>query len=49
MRKINWKREICTIPNLLSLFRLTLIPVYLNLYLNAQSTRDYTMSAVVAV
>ena len=29
MRKINWKWEICTIPNLLSLFRLTLIPVYL--------------------
>lgn len=47
MRRINWKREICTIPNLLSLFRLTLIPVYLNLYLNAQSTRDYTMSAVI--
>ena len=47
MRKINWKREICTIPNLLSLFRLTLIPVYLNLYLNAQTTRDYTMSAVI--
>lgn len=47
MQKINWKKEICTIPNLLSLFRLTLIPVYLNLYLNAQTTRDYTMSAVI--
>ena len=47
MQKINWKKEICTIPNLLSFFRLTLIPVYLNLYLNAQTTRDYTMSAVV--
>ena len=47
MHKINWKREICTIPNLLSLFRLSLIPVYLNLYLNAQSDRDYTMSAVI--
>ena len=47
MEKFNWKKEICTIPNLLSFFRLTLIPVYLNLYLNAQTTRDYTMSAVV--
>ena len=47
MQKINWKREICTIPNFLSLFRLTLIPVYLNLYLNAQSDRDYTLSAVI--
>ena len=47
MQKINLKKEICTIPNLLSLFRLTLIPVYVNLYLNAESTRDYTLSAVI--
>ena len=47
MRKVNWKKEICTIPNLLSFFRLTLIPVYLNLYLNARSTEDYTLSAVI--
>lgn len=47
MRKVNWKKEICTIPNLLSFFRLTLIPVYLNLYLNARSSEDYTMSAVI--
>ncbi len=47
MQKINWKKEICTIPNLLSLFRLTLIPVYVNLYLNAESTRDYTLAAVI--
>ena len=47
MRKPDWKKEICTIPNLLSLFRLTLIPVYLNLYLNAQTARDYTVSAAI--
>lgn len=35
----NWKREIFSIPNLLSLFRLILIPVYAALYLNA--TEDY--------
>lgn len=47
MQKINWKKEIWTIPNLLSLFRLTLIPVYLNLYVNARSDQDYTLSAVI--
>ena len=31
----NWKKEILTIPNLLSLFRLVLIPVYATMYLNA--------------
>lgn len=35
----NWKKEIFTIPNLLSFFRLLLIPVYAALYLNA--TEDY--------
>ena len=43
----NWKKEICTIPNLLSVFRLGLIPVYLRLYLNADSSEDYTLAAVV--
>lgn len=31
----NWKKDILTIPNLLSLFRLVLIPVYMVIYLNA--------------
>lgn len=31
----DWKKEVFTIPNLLSLFRLALIPVYVILYLNA--------------
>ena len=35
----NWKKEIFTIPNLLSLFRLLLIPVYAGIYLSA--TEDY--------
>lgn len=35
----DWKKEIFTIPNLLSLFRLTLIPVYMVIYMNA--TEDY--------
>ena len=31
-----WKKDIMTIPNLLSLFRLALIPVYVVIYLNAR-------------
>ena len=41
----DWKKEIYTIPNLLSLFRLVLIPVYVIIYLNADSTADYYLAA----
>ena len=37
----DWKKEILTIPNLLSLFRLVLIPVYVVIYLNAKTAQDY--------
>ena len=37
----DWKKELFTIPNLLSLFRLALIPVYVNIYLNATEIRHY--------
>ena len=43
----NWKTEIRTIPNLLSLLRLLLIPVYVIIYLNATETWHYYLSAVV--
>mgnify|MGYP003309506399 CR=1 FL=1 len=43
----NWKKEILTIPNLLSIFRIALIPVYLHIYLNADSPDDYTTAAVI--
>lgn len=43
----NWKKEIFTIPNLLSLFRLALIPVYMNIYLNAKGPDDYTLAGVI--
>lgn len=46
----DWKKEIFTIPNLLSLFRLVLIPVYVVIYLNATDTWDYILSgAILAV
>lgn len=43
----NWKKEILTIPNLLSLFRLVLIPVYVDLYLHAETSRDYLRAGTV--
>lgn len=40
----DWKKEICTIPNLLSLFRLLLIPVYVYIYLNATEDHHYWLA-----
>ena len=37
----DWKKDILTIPNLLSVFRLVLIPVYIVIYLNAKDATDY--------
>ncbi len=41
----DWKKDIFTIPNLLSLFRLLLIPVYVAIYLNAEDASDYILAA----
>ena len=41
----DWKKEFLTIPNLLSLFRLVLIPVYVTIYLRAQAVEDYCIAA----
>lgn len=43
----DWKKEILTIPNMLSFFRLLLIPVYMGIYLNAQETRDYIIAGTI--
>ncbi len=40
----DWKKEIFTIPNLLSLFRLVLIPLYVTIYLNAQEPGEYLLA-----
>jgi len=46
----NWRTEILTIPNLLSLFRLVLIPVYVYIYLNAvEAYQFYTAGMIMAV
>lgn len=39
-----WKKEIITIPNLLSLFRIILIPVYIAVYLNATAQWQYLLA-----
>ena len=41
----NWKKEIWSIPNILSMFRLILIPVYILIYLNATRPEHYYIAA----
>lgn len=45
--EINWKKEILTIPNLLSIARLVLIPVYMSIYFNASQPTDYYIAAAI--
>lgn len=45
----DWKKEVFTIPNMLSLFRLVLIPVYISIYLNAQDVYDYYLAGGILV
>lgn len=41
----DWKKDLFTIPNFISLFRLLLIPVYVVIYLNATKPSDYVWAA----
>ncbi len=41
------KKDVLTVPNFLSLLRLMLIPVFAFLYMRAESTKDYIISASV--
>lgn len=43
----NWKKEIFTIPNLLSFFRLLLVPVYAYIYLNAVEDYQYLIAGTI--
>ena len=43
----DWKKEVFTIPNMLSLFRLVLIPIYVVIYLNATELREYFIAAAI--
>lgn len=46
MPNINWKKEIFTIPNILSLVRIVLIPVYIAIYFKGQY---YLAAGILAV
>ncbi len=43
----DWKKDLFTIPNMLSLFRLGLIPVYVIIYLRAERLSDYALAACI--
>lgn len=43
----DWKKDVFTIPNILSVFRLALIPVYMVIYLNAQDPADYALAGMI--
>ena len=43
----DWKKDLFTIPNVLSLFRLLLIPVYIILYLKAEKPEEYFLAAAI--
>ena len=41
----DWKKDLFTIPNMLSMFRLALIPVYVVIYCTATQLVDYILAA----
>ena len=43
----DWKKEVFSIPNLLSFFRILLIPVYIAIYCNAKMASDYYLAAMI--
>ncbi len=43
----DWKKDVFTIPNMLSLFRLVLIPIYVAIYLNARNSGDYFIAGTI--
>ena len=43
----DWKKEVFTIPNLLSLLRLLLLPVYAIIYLNAETDKQFLLAGFI--
>lgn len=43
----NWKKEIFTIPNFLSVVRLLLLPVYVGIYLNAETEIQFLAAGAI--
>lgn len=42
-----WTKEVLTIPNLLSIFRMVLIPVYITVYLHAEDDLEYLLAGAI--
>ena len=47
MKMRDWKKQVLTIPNLLSTLRLLFIPVYISIYRSAQSTSGYLLAGCI--
>jgi len=45
----NWKKEICTVPNFLSLLRILLIPIYVSVYQNAKQDQQYMFAGLLII
>ncbi len=43
----DWKKEVWTIPNMLSIFRLVMIPIYIYVYMNASQPHHYAIAAAI--
>lgn len=43
----NLKKEVFSIPNMMGYFRIILIPIFLCIYYNATSTKDYCMVGII--
>ena len=41
----DWKKEVFTIPNILSMIRICMIPIYIRFYLKARNPKDYFLAA----
>lgn len=48
-QKIDFKHEVFSIPNLMSLLRLILIPVFCYLYVKASTPKDYLWASIVVL
>ncbi len=44
-----WKKDILTIPNFLSMIRLILIPVYISIYMNATEQREFFIAGAILI
>ena len=44
-----WKQELFTVPNLLSFLRIGLIPIYMTIFLRADTPRDFAVAGGILI